>query len=330
MAQKGMLVGRGSTEPLNVITGSTLNASGQTAFSKEIPVGEGHHVWNLRFNFVVTIGTGAGAVTEGTLLAIKNVYAVTDRGEVVVNLPGRALYKIAAYKYGATPTLTALAAASATYYVHLPIVFSDRRLNRPEDTVLDTSRYRSIRLQITMGSISDLFTAPGTATVAMTLDMEIEKTFGALPADAKPFYYVSYDSRPPTDASTSTTVKLDRSPDMSIKRLYVHSSASGTAGSLWTGTNADDVQDTSAIRESNRFITRDRKHEMIQNQNKIDSGLESILAGVEVFDFVNDGGISAALSTADKNELEYVWVNKAGVAASDIVSVSHEAIRTLK
>ncbi len=327
--EQGFL-GRGSVEPLNIITGQVLSGSGTTPFSKEFPTGEGYHALNLRINQTVVIGTGAGAVTEGELLVIKNILLKTDRGEVLVNLPGRAIYKIAAYKKGSPPRKDAMAAASATYRVNLPIYFSDAAMNRPEDTILDTNRYRSLSMQVTMGAVTDLFTAPGTATVAFTLDAEVIKTYGLLPDDAKPYYYVAYDYRPPSDANSTTSIKFDRSPDQSIKRAYVHACSSGTAGVPWSGANADDVQDTSVIRESNRFITRDRKHEMIQEQNKNDASLESVLAGIEVFDFVLDGGISSALSTADKNELEYAWTNKAGVAANDLVTLTVEAIRTLK
>lgn len=327
---RGSFAGRGYVERANVITGASLNSNGQTTFSREFPMGEGWYKLHLRINAAVTIGTGAGAVTESELLAVKNVLLKTDRGEILCNLPGRALFKMAVYKTGQVPRKDAMAAATATYRVNLPLFFADEAMNRPEDTILDTSRYRSVSLQIQMGGVSDYFTAPGTATVVHTLDVEIERSLGVLPANAKPFFHSSFDYRAPVDANSITYIDLERSPDMSLKRLYVHESASGTAGVPWGGTNADDVKDYITIKDQNRFIEKERKHEMIQDQNKNDAHLESVLAGVEVFDFVRDGAITSALSTGDKSVLQYTWVNKAGVAANDIVTAAHEAIRTLK
>lgn len=322
--------GRGYIERANVLTAAALANSSPTVFTKEFPLGEGWYKMFLRLNIVIVIGTGAGAVTEGELLYIKNVFLRTDRGEILCNLPGRALFKIGAYLLGTLSYKDAIAAASATYRVTLPIIFADPNMNRPEDTVLDTSRYSTVTLQVTLGSTSDLYTAPGTATATTSLDVEVERSLGPLPVEAKPYFHISYDFRPPVDASSLTFIDLERSPDASLKRLYVHSCASGTAGVPWSGTNADDVQNIVTIKDQNRFIEKERTHAMIQNMNKIDSSLESVLAGVEVFDFVKDKAIQSALATGNKSVLQYGWTNQAGVAANDLVCAAAEMIRSLK
>lgn len=321
---------RGYTEVANVISGAALTVNGSTTFSREFPTGEGWHKMNLRVGFVVTIGTGAGPVTEGELLAITGVLLKTDRGELICNLPGRALYKIATIKAGSPPRKDAIAAASATYYVNLPIYFVDRNLVRPEDTILDTSRYSSVSLQITLGGLANLFTTPGTATLTATLDVDIERTFGALPKESKPLFHVSYDFRPPVDANTTTSIDLERSPDMSVKRFYIHSGTSGTAGTPFSGTNSDAVQNVINLKDQNRFIHKDRIHVMIRDHNKDMYSLESVLTGVEVLDFVRDGSLASCLATGDKSVLQYTWTNQGGVGANSIVTVAHEAIRTLK
>lgn len=328
---------RGYIEVPQVITGAVLNNSAQTPFSKEFPMGEGWYTVYLRFNETVVIGTGAGAVAEGELLYIKNVFLRTDRGETICNLPGRALYKIAALAYGTPPRKDAMAAASATYRVTLPIIFADMKMLRPEDTILDTSRYNSVAMQVTLGSVSDLFTAPGTATVATTLDVDIERSYGALPGDpnkpgdgGRPVAYINYDSRPPVDASANQNIDIERSADMSLKRIYVHSGGTGTGGIPWSGANDDGIQNVVQINHQNGYITRNRIHAMIQDKNKMDCGLETALAGVELFDFVKDRSILSALATADKSVLQYTWTNQAGVAANDIVTLTQEAVRSLK
>lgn len=321
---------RGYIETANLISGDALNISGSKLYSKEFPTGEGWYKANLRFNLAVTIGTGTTPKSEGELRIIRNILMKTDRGEILCNVPGRALHKIATYRTGQVPRKDAIAAATGTYRVTIPILFSDDSLIRPEDTILDTARYSSISCQITMGDINDLFAAPGTATVSSTFDFEVERSLGMLPEDARPFYHINYEYRQPVDANVTTSIDLDKSADMSIKRLYIHSSASGTAGLPFSGDNADDVQSVVKVKDQNRDIVKDRFHEMIQDQNKNDARLESVLAGLEIFDFVRDGSINSSLSTGNKSVLQYSWTNKAGVAANDLITAVAENIRTLR
>jgi hypothetical protein len=198
------------------------------------------------------------------------------------------------------------------------------------DTILDTARYSSLTLQITLGGVADLFTAPGTATNASTLDIEVERTLGPVPDGGKPIAHIAYDFRQPVDANSLTVVDLERSADLAVKRVYVHSGTSGTAGVAWSGANADTVQNVIILKDQNRFIQKERIHAMIQDGNKMDAFLESVIAGVEIFDFVRDGALSSALATGNKSVLQYSWTNQGGVGANSIVTVTTEGIRTLK
>jgi hypothetical protein len=254
----------------------------------------------------------------------------TDRGEMLCNLPGRALFKMANYRQGTPPRKDAIAAATATYRVGIPIYFADNAMDFPNDTVLDTKRYNSVSLQVTYGGLANLFTAPGTATLAATFDVEIERSFGRLPAEAEPKFHASYDFRPPVDASVTQNIDIERSSDMSIKRIFVHSGTTGTGGVPWSGANSDLVQNVILIKDQNRFIEKDRIHGFIQDMNKIDAMLESTIAGVEVFDFVRERSIAGALATGDKSVLQYSWTNQGGVGANSIVTLTAEMIRTLK
>ena len=110
----------------------------------------------------------------------------------------------------------------------------------------------------------------------------------------------------------------------------VYSGTSGTAGVPFSGTNSDAVQSQSKVQDQNRVIEKDRVHRMIQQENKNECLLESRVTGIEMFDFVHEGSISGALATGAKSVLQYIWNNQGGVGANSIVTVAHEAIRSLK
>lgn len=329
---------RGPIERPNLIQGAALNNAGQTQFSKEFPMGEGWFSMFITINIALTVGTGTTPITEGELSIVKNVLLRTDRGEIICNLPGRAIWKIAALKNGALPYKDAIAAASATYRVHLPIYFCDPEggmaMMRPEDTLLDTARYNSVSLQVTMGSVSDLLSTVGTASIACTMDVEVERTQGRVPGSkpgegGKPFAHINYDIRPPVDANTTQAIDIERSADMSLKRIYLHTGSSGTAGVPWSGTNSDNRISVIQIKDQSRFIEKDRYFRSVLYQNKLDAGLESVLTGVVYFNFCKDKSLASALATADKSVLQMTWTNDTA-AANNITTLTQEAIRSLK
>lgn len=321
---------RRDLEIISHFRGLALVAGAPNVLGKDFPLGEGWYRLMLRFNHTVVIGTGTTPVAEGELLIEKNIVLRTSRGEIIVNLPGRALYKIATTKGYTVPRKDAVAAASATYTVDIPIYFVDDEMKRPEDTILDSGAYSQITLEITMGTVADLFTTPGTATNVSTLDLEIERTKGMLPPAAKPMFFVQYGFNPSQDASVQNFIEMDRSPDLAYKRLYVHECLLGVPGGVFTGANTDVVKALESIIDQSGDIVRLRLHEMIQNQNKNDYHLEVVLAGVTVFDFVRDQSINSALYPGDRSRLQFTWTNKAGVVAGDIVSQAYEGVRGLK
>lgn len=324
---------RGNAEPVNLIAGQALALNGKTVFSDPLPVGEGWYRMMCRIGIVFTVGTGTTPITEGELNFIKNVFLKTDRGEIICNLPGRALYKIASFKAGiVAPRKDAIAAASATYYVNLPIWFADhlRLMDRPEDTILDTKRYSSVTLEIVLGTVADLLTTVGTSSATATLDVEVVRSKGNLPKEGEPVAVIAYDYRNPVDAATTQQIMLERAQDLALKRLYLHSGTSGTASVPFSGVNSDAVVNVLQVKDQSGFIVKDRIHRMIQESNQVDFQLESIITGITVTDFVQEGSLQAALATAGKSLLQMQWTNQGGVGANSIVTVAQEAIRSLK
>jgi len=321
--------GRGDVERVNFVSAAALTVGGNTPFSKEFRLGHGWWTMWLHIAITVTIGTGAGVLSDGLLRAIRKIFFKTDRGELICNEPGRAMFYIATYRMGTKPQISTLAAASGTYDVFIPILFADEDMIRPEDTILDTSRYKALDLEIQLGTTADLYSTPGTSSMTATLDIDVERTYGALPDKAKPAFFISYDHRPPQDASVNPNIELEKSVDLSFKRLFFFTGDTGTAGLPWSGNANDTYPVKTNIQDQERFIEKDRKHANVQALNKSVALLETQLAGIEVYDFVMDKSITAALSSGDKSSLQLA-LTQSGAAANSIMTLTHEGIRLLK
>ncbi len=343
---------RAYTEKMNVVAAQALNVGGRTIISNALPLGEGWYAMTLRFAIVFTVGTAAG-ITAGSdyeLRVIRMIQLRTDKGELIVNLPGRALHKIAWIKAGTEPYRDIFAAVGAptTYFVHIPIFFADPHAARPEDTVLDTSRYNSVTLDISMGPATDLTNVVGTGTYTATVDVDLIRSKGPLDAQAKPVAHMSYDYRQPVDANVNTVIDLERSTDLWLRRLYVHSTVAGLPlnnGQPFWGTNSDAIQNIVDVRDQSGFIVQQRIHQIIQMENKTQYGLDSYaddvaapannhgvaMVGWETHDFMaGDDSVNSALFTGNKSVLQYRWTNQAGVAANSFITAATESHRTLK
>lgn len=322
-------MGRRDIQRTLVFSGKVINTNGRTQLGTDLPLSNGWYRAMLTIKCAVTIGTGTGAITNGELDIIKNVLIKTDRGETLCDLPGRALYNIANVLKSTAPRKDAIAAASATYRVTLPIFFADPTMLRPEDTILDTSRYNSIKLEVHYGTVADLFTSVGTSSIAVTADLEIVETDDVLPNEAKPISYISYETQPVADPNSVTTINLDRDVNLSYKRAFIHTGSSADAGSPFTGTNDDGVIDTLSLLDQSGFIVKDADYDGLQDDNKTEYSLESVISGLVVLDFVQDKSHQSALWTGNLSKLQLTWDNDAAVAANDQVSVVTESIRKL-
>lgn len=353
---------RSYTEKMNLVQGFALSGGGanggRTILTQQLPLGEGWYEMHLWFDILFTVGTAAG-ITAGSdyeLRVIRSIQIRTDKGEIIVNLPGRALAKIGWIKSGMEPHRAIFAAVGAPthYLVHIPIFFADPHAARPEDTVLDTARYNSVTLDITMGPNADLTDTVGTGTYTASLDVDVIRSKGPLDPQAKPVAHMSYDFRQPVDANTGTVVDLERATDLWLRRLYVHSGTPATAGGVagangglpWYVINADTIQNVVDIRDQSGFIVQQRIHSRVQHENQLAynllpytddvavpalSHLLAPMVGLEVHDFMaHDDSINSALFTGNKSILQYRWTNQAGVAAGSFVTAVTESHRTLK
>jgi hypothetical protein len=330
-------------ENIAIAQAEPLAINGTTTLGRHFPLAQGWHWLQLGINITVTIGTGTGAIATGLMDLVKRILFRTDRGEICCNCNARALLTLNTYKYGTAPYQDTLAASSATYTLYVMIPFSDPRMKRMEDTILDTSRYNNVSLEITLGTVADLFTTVGTSSITASIDANVTRTREVLPPEGRPLYYISYEFAQPTNPANQVFIDIDRAPDLALKRVLTHAATSATAGASFTGTSVNTIQDRVSIKDSSSFYVQDLTHEAVQARNKDLFGIDlyspapwnnatGLLTGCELHSFVSDESVNTALYTGDKSKLQYVWTNQAGVGAltTPQVSLLWEGVRGLK
>lgn len=323
-------------ERVRLLRGVTLNANGPTSFTEELE-GSGGQGWYrimLRFRHAITIGTGTGVPTdEPELDVIKSITLRTSNNDYPINgVCGRALYDIGRAYSERAPRKDAIAAATANYDVYIPVYFVDPRLFRPEDTILDTGRYRSMTLDITMGGIADLITTPGTATVAFTLELVAWRTVGRILAQQKPEKLVSYVQGPAIDLSTTGLLKVPKADGVRAKRIYVYAGGTGTANTPFSGTPSDAIIDTIELQDTPGFPLPKTLFTLLSEIEAIDNRLETRPVGRAIIDFMREDENASLMASYDETNQARLDLNLtllAGAPATPIVSIAVEEVREL-
>lgn len=318
--------GRGHFELFEVARGFSLLSGNPTPFSVPFPMGLPWYGMFLHIHESLTMSGGSGAVSEGELLAIKNIALRTDRGENVVNNPGRALFRIGQAKMGTLPPKDAVAATTAIYSVLIPIFFADPLMDFPEDTLFNSANYQSVALQVTMGSISDLLGTVSGDTVDFTMDVYLLQ--GAARLTKQPLARIEYGNLNAVDPSAVQYIDMERAANLAYKRLYAFSSNSATAGTPWSGAGADTtVTDWTVDTDKGNKPFDHVLTGLINALNKQDYKAETAVTGLHIFDFVRDKSIQSAFRSGDKSRLRMLWTN--GTLSTSQVSLAYEGIRPL-
>lgn len=292
-----------------------------TPFSSEITgmgSGKGVFAYLLEITLNVVIGTGTGAIAEGELNIIRNIQLSTDIDKQSHSAAGRALYRSAHFEKGFAPVKDAIAAATATYRVQIPLLFSDENSMNPYDSILSTRRYKAAELLITMGTIADLLTSPGTATVTATASLSVIETRGILEEWQQPEVYPFYKQLPAV-AHTALNFPISRQADLRLRRLLWMSGTSPVAGVPFSGTPVDDSINKISIEHNYGYEFEKVLRQQLADDNTRESGLVSARpAGWYLLDFMKDGDLMNALATDDAilSKLEMNWETESGTAAN--------------
>lgn len=174
-------------EAVRLFSGQVIPQGGTYPIRTEFPVGgEIFNTIRLIFHNTIVVGTGANPVVRGGYNVVRNVLFRSSRGEEFVVSPGMGLHQLNWMLNGVEPLYDDIAAASAAYTTIIDLPFSYRMLARKEDLAVHGARYSHVELDLSLGSVADLFTAPGTATNVTTLDIVLFRNKSGLYASGEP------------------------------------------------------------------------------------------------------------------------------------------------
>ncbi len=316
-------------ETKTIVSNVALN-QGINEISKQFPIGGMVERIRLVFKHTVVIGTGAGAKTLGGYGIVKSVNFKTDRGEVVYDqVPALGIYPLMYRNDRVDPAHDAIAAASAVYVNVVDVIFGFSWLSRPEDLYLNTkNRYKSLELVINMGTVADLFTAPGTAIVASTVDIIM------LYNRASSFYanqrqldlslphkipYVKH--MPVVDPSAVAYWDLESAPDFRIMEFYLSKGSTATAGVPYANTPDDGIGEITFKDDDHTWLDQATLGNFRQLRKKL---LGADLIGLYIHPFAPNGSYKEAYKTANRSLLQLQMSTITGaVPQADVLLVGY-------
>src|SRR5574341_726291 len=302
-----------------------LNLNGVTTFTEELEGngGQGWYMIWLRIKLALTIGTGTGAISEGELNIIKSITLRSSNNDYPINgVHGRPLYDFGRLRSERAPRRDAIAAATGTYLVYIPVYFADPLLFRPEDTILDTGRYESLTLEITMGGLADLLTAPGTAALTASIVTQVERTTVRLLKHQLPTRLMSIKQAAPIDLSTTGVLRVPRADQHRIKRLLIYAGASGVANTAFSGTPSDAIIDSVELYDGIGYPFKKQDFQFLSERNAIDKRLETRPIGRGLIDWLErdeNGSLWASYDTTGLPALDLNLTLLGGAPATPIV-----------
>lgn len=276
-------------------------SGGTRTIRDRFSLGFGYYQMMLQIKATVVIGTGADAVADGMKRALKQVVLSTSADGISIQADGISLAHRAFRMSRIQPDFTTMAAASGVYTFNLPIFFLDRNAKNPEDTVLDTSRYKWMKMDITMGAIGDLFDTPGTATVTWDISLVASVSKGQLIENRKPSVYPYFINIPVQDPDNQNYLDVERANDLVIRHLDIFTTVDATGGVNYSGDGNNDVFSNISFKDNFRFVIQQERIDMLRSETKQIYRLEVLPAGHFTIPFAATASLFEGYITGDKS-----------------------------
>jgi len=305
-----------------------INKSAITILRDAWPLAEGWYTMLITLKIVLTNTTGTTAISEGFLNLIKDIMLKTDRDGIIFKANGRQLIRRAQKVLGTLPQFDTTTVTAGTYYIHLPIHFANPSAQRPEDTILNTARYKNIELHITAGNVADIMTTVGDSAVTLTADISLVRTQFPVDQMNAPIFLPYLMGLPPVDPAVQQYIDIEKNLDMAIIDLSLFTTNSATAGVPCSGTPTDTVLNLITLYDNFNMPFRNIPFNQLQKDNKHQFQLESFIAGMAILDFAPNDSNFAGYMTGDKAVLQAQWTN--GTLSTSQVTAFIDGLKRIK
>ena len=339
------------TERITVAQAIPLTNGAVNRFSNIFPLdGTGWTKIILSFHGTVT-WTNATLIDDHAFMRwIKGINLKTSRGEVIIdNVPGKAMWFFDALHSGVTPAMNrVLGVNAAVYNATLELPFCLDFLNRPEDTIFNSGRYSNLQLDLATGTVLDFLNDAVGEAIAVTMDIEIERTLSALSPDGKstPYALPYFKTYGPFVQNAQNFFDLESSLDLGLFGFALFIAATGATapfdGAATQGAGVDNLTNLT-MRDSVRTwvdtaLPWALKHELLA---RIPFSPENIyiatpaiteqitypLLGWYKHEFVQFGSINEHYPTGKKSLIRVTWTD---ATATDIGNLFVWGMRALR
>ena len=302
--------------PRKVFENETLKIGDVTSIEKQITLTKrGWFAALLELAITLTVGSGTGAIANSELNFFKNLNFGTDLDGDSHMAPAIAFWNYASYVKEITLPKDAMAAASATYRVSVPLFFADPLSHSPEQTMLDQRRYDAAYCKITCGTVADLLTSVGTSSVTATASLTALETREDLPAGFSPLFYPYFKAMAAVN-HTDLLMKIQRLPNQRLRRQMYMLATGSTAGVPFSGVPADLGITSVCIDNGKGYDMRDVSRTQIQNDNMGDFKRRS--TGIYMLDFMRSGDLdeSIVMHPGIRSKHDMTWQTDTGTATT--------------
>lgn len=289
----------------------------------------------LIFKQDVTIGTGAAPVALGGYHFLKNIILKTSMSEYPFNLPGMGFYYFNLLLQGKKPFYEDITAADEKFENCIDLPFSLDFLKYKDDLLLQTKPYSHLELQLSAGTVADLYGTPGTAVTVPTLDIIVSRSKNPLipeqEAKAKQKRAMMYVKRQaPFDPTAQPYVLLERADDLALFGFMMIAHSGATAGVPFSGT-PDDILDRITFKDNLMpFLEGGTLGHFKAERHKMMGNSGATLTGLYPYLFSQDGSLFSAYGCAKKSEIRIDIEEIIGSPSNPQVDVILFGMRTLR
>ena len=257
----------------------------------------------FRLSGSVTVGTATGPINESPLGLLRRIDLIADGRKLLWSLGGRDAFRLSQILQGKRGELDGASTGTdpigATFLIHNEAV----RLRLPIDSYFDPRPYEKIELRVQWGTVADLFSTVGTATIAATTSLDVQVVQSAEGAPHILFNrLLLFDEQVITASSSALTFNVPRSGNLHGLLIRVDNA----------GTPTNDSLNFITLKSDNNFLHIDRlTAATLRARNVIEYSVDgtttdSGLDGYFFLDLTEDGLMQSALNTFDLNVLQLI------------------------